>query len=203
MGILVGHKAPPINAKAVIGSEVKDFSLMNYLGKQYVILLFYPKNFTFVCPTELHAFNDSIAEFKKLNTEIIACSTDSVADHLEWLNTSKMHGGIKGITYPILADDSRTISEAYGVLSGTKGENEQDTRIPFRGLFLIDKFGIVQHMLINNMPFGRSVHEALRMVEAVQHYEQHKEVCPANWERGQKALQPNSESVMQYFSAQG
>lgn len=202
MSILVGRKAPPINAKAVVGTQVQDFSLNSYLGKKYVILLFYPKNFTYVCPTELHAFQDSLPRFEQLNTALVACSTDTEQSHMDWLKKPKASGGIQGITYPILVDSSRTISKAYDVLSSGIAGDSEDSRIPFRALFLIDKFGVVQHQLINNMPFGRNVEEAIRMLEAVQHFETNKEVCPANWAKGKQALKPTVEATAKFLSSQ-
>jgi len=209
MAVLVGKKAPNFSSSAVInGSEiVNNFSLDQYLNKKYVIFFFYPADFTFVCPTELLAFQDQLAEFSKRNTAVVACSVDSEFSHWKWLQTPLAEGGIKGVTYPLVSDLSKTISENYDVLAGDYeyGENGEVSfnGIPqsFRGLFLIDKHGVVRHQLVNDMPLGRSIDEALRMVDALQFFEQNGEVCPANWKKGDKAMKPTQDGVSKYLSS--
>jgi peroxiredoxin (alkyl hydroperoxide reductase subunit C) len=205
---LVGKKAPSFKAMAVVngGDIVENFSLDQYLGQKYVIFFFYPKDFTFVCPTELWAFQEHLAEFEARNTAIVACSTDTEQSHWGWLQLSKEQGGIKGITYPIVADTSKTIAYNYGVLNGEFYFDDNDQLVAtselvaYRGLFLIDKNGIVQHELINNMPLGRSVKEALRMVDALQFFEQKGEVCPANWEKGKEGLRADHQGIAEYLA---
>ncbi len=191
--ILVGKEAPDFMAKAVINGRIEEnFRLSNFRGK-YVILFFYPLDFTFVCPTELHAFQVKLAEFEKRNTQIIAVSTDSWFSHLAWLKTPRAQGGIEGVTYPIVSDFNKTISRDYDVLI-------EDMGAALRGLFLIDKDGIVQHQVVNNLSLGRSVEEALRVLEALQFTEKYGEVCPADWKEGQKALKPSEDGLKEYFS---
>ncbi len=193
MATLVGRQAPDFEAKAVAdGRIVENFSLKSYRG-QNVLFFFYPLDFTFVCPTELHAFQDNAEEFAKRNTVVIGCSVDSCYSHYAWLNTSKQEGGIQGVEYPLVSDINKTISEAYGVLVPGEG-------IAYRGLFLIDKNGVVRHQLINDLPLGRSVDEALRTVDALNFFEQHGEVCPANWKQGRKSMKANTEGLRQYFA---
>jgi peroxiredoxin 2/4 len=209
MAVLVGKKAPSFKAQAVInGGEIVDnFSLDQYLGKKYVVLFFYPKDFTFVCPTELHAFQEALAEFEKQDTVVVACSTDTEQSHWGWLQLEKNKGGIKGITYPIVADTSKTISANFDVLNGEYfyDENNQmqatSELIAYRGLFLIDKLGVVQHQLVNNLPLGRNIGEALRVVEALRFFEEVGEVCPANWSVGKSGMKANHEGVAEYLSA--
>jgi len=191
--VLVGKQAPDFSNKAVIGGQVKDnLKLSDYKGK-YVILFFYPLDFTFVCPTELHAFQAKLPEFEKKNVQVIAVSTDSWFSHAAWLNTPKKAGGIQGVTYPIVSDFNKTISRDYDVLF-------EDIGVALRGLFLIDKNGVVQHQVVNNLPLGRSVDEALRMVNALQFHEKHGEVCPANWQEGEKSMKPSEQGLKEYFS---
>ncbi|MCS6980555.1 MAG: peroxiredoxin [Flavobacteriales bacterium] len=205
---LVGKKAPSFSAKAVInGDEIVDnFTLDQYLGKKYVIFFFYPKDFTFVCPTELWAFQEHLADFEARNTAVVACSTDTEQSHWGWLQLSKEQGGIKGITYPIVADTNKTISYNFGVLNGDFYYDENDMLVAsselvaYRGLFLIDLNGVVQHELINNMPLGRNVKEALRMVDALQFFEQKGEVCPANWEKGKDGLKADHQGIAEYLA---
>ncbi|HRH09886.1 MAG TPA: peroxiredoxin, partial [Bacteroidia bacterium] len=176
MSSIVGKKAPSFKAKAVVngGEIVNDFSLDQYVGKNHVIFFFYPKDFTFVCPTELHAFQEKLKEFESRGVAVVGCSTDTEQSHWGWLQMEKKAGGIKGITYPIVADTTKTISLSYGTLFGDYDVNEEGDliatgpMIAFRGLYLIDKKGIVRHMLINDFPLGRNVDEALRMVDALQ-----------------------------------
>jgi peroxiredoxin (alkyl hydroperoxide reductase subunit C) len=189
---LVGKKAPEFRAKAVIKEKVcQDFSLSDYLGK-YVIFFFYPLNFTFVCPTELHAFQERLKDFEKRNAQVVGCSVDSWFSHLAWLNVAKLKGGISGITYPIVSDLNKTISRAFQVL-------KEDEGIAYRGLFLIDREEIVRHQLINDLPLGRSVDEVLRLLDALIFHEQHGEVCPANWRTGAKAMKPTDQGLFEYF----
>ncbi len=190
MAVLVGKKAPNFKAKAVFSNEIKDIKLDDYLGK-YVVLFFYPLDFTFVCPTELHAFQARLEDFKKLNAVVLGCSVDSHFSHKAWLDTPKDKGGIQGIQYGIISDLGGKIAKEYDVLA--------DEDIAYRGLFLIDKEGIVRHQLVNDLPLGRSVEEALRMLEALQHVEKHGEVCPANWNKDKPAMKPTHESTSDYL----
>jgi peroxiredoxin 2/4 len=206
---LVGKKAPSFKAKAVVMGEqiVEGYSLDQFIGKKHVVFFFYPKDFTFVCPTELHAFQEKIVEFEKRNTAVIACSTDTEQSHWGWLQMPKNQGGIKGITYPVVADTTKTISINYGVLAGEYMYDDEGQIVatgpmtPYRGLFLIDKSGIVRHELINDLPLGRNVDEALRMVDALQFFEQNGEVCPANWTKGSTGMKETHEGVAEYLSA--
>ncbi len=208
MSVLVGKKAPHFSAPAVINGEeiVENFSLDQYLGKNHVILFFYPKDFTFVCPTELHAFQAQLGEFEKRGVKVVACSTDTEESHFSWLQMPKDKGGIQGITYPIVADTTKTIATNYDVLFGNYDYNDNGElfangpMIAFRGLFLIDKNGIVMHQTVNHLPIGRSVDETLRLVDALQHVETHGEVCPANWEKGDDAMNATFNGVADYLS---
>jgi peroxiredoxin 2/4 len=205
---LVGKKAPFFKATAVVnGGDFEDnFSLNQYLGKKYVIFFFYPLDFTFVCPTEILAFQDKLEEFEKRNCAIIGCSVDSKFSHWAWLNTPRDKGGIQGVTYPLVADLSKTISENYCVLAGNYDYNEEGLMVfdgvaqAYRGLFLIDKEGIIRHEVVNDMPLGRNIDEALRMLEALTHFEENGEVCPANWEEGDEAMVESHESVSGYLA---
>jgi peroxiredoxin (alkyl hydroperoxide reductase subunit C) len=209
MAVLVGKKSPSFSAKAVInGGEIVDnFSLEQYLGKKYVLFYFYPADFTFVCPTEILAFQNRIEEFEKRNVAVVGCSTDSEFSHWKWLQTDKREGGIKGVKYPLVADLAKTISENFDVLAGTYEYNEagQATFIgtpqAYRGLFLIDRQGIVRHQLINDMPIGRSVDEALRVIDALQFHEENGDVCPADWQKGDKGMKATQDSVASYLAA--
>lgn len=209
MSVLVGKKAPSFSAKAVInGSKiVSDFSLDQYLGKKHVVFFFYPKDFTFVCPTELFAFQAALSEFESRNVAVVACSTDTEQSHWGWLNMAKNKGGIEGVTYPIVADTTKTISDAFDVLTGEYDYDDNGKliasgeMIAYRGLFLIDKDGIVQHQIVNNLPLGRNVDEAIRMVDALQFHEENGEVCPANWHKGSEALVDSHEGVAEYLAA--
>ncbi|MBF0619894.1 MAG: peroxiredoxin [Candidatus Omnitrophica bacterium] len=191
-GVLVGKKAPDFKAVAVFGDRVMEgFSLAQFQGK-HIVLFFYPLDFTFVCPTELHAFSDKLEEFKKRGVEVVAVSVDSHFSHLAWLKTPRARGGIEGVGYPIVSDLNKTIAADYGVLVESRG-------IAYRGLFLIDKEGIVRHQVVNDLPLGRSVDEALRMVDALQFFENNGEVCPANWRKGEKAMKPDQKGLETYF----
>ena len=197
--------APDFTAEAVIGSEFKNLKLSDYRGK-WVVLFFYPLDFTFVCPTELHAFQEKLAEFEKRNVAVVACSTDTEQSHWGWLQVPKAKGGIQGVKYPIVADTTKTIAMNYDVLSGEYEVNDADQlvangpMISFRGLFLIDKKGVIRHLLINDLPLGRNVDEALRIVDALQYNEENGEVCPANWTKGEKALKATHEGVASYLA---
>jgi peroxiredoxin 2/4 len=193
MAVLVGKQAPDFNVKAVLnGTEIVDSFTLSALKGQYVVLFFYPKDFTFVCPTELHAFQEKLADFKSKNVQLVGVSVDSEFSHFAWLNTDKNKGGIQGVTYPLVADFNKTIARDYDVLDEVSGA-------AYRGLFLIDKAGVVQHQLVNNMPLGRNVDEALRMVDALQYVEANGEVCPANWRSGEKAMTANQSGLVSYF----
>jgi len=207
MATLVGKKAPIFKAKAVVnGCEiVNDFSLEQFIGKKYVIFFFYPLDFTFVCPTEILAFQEKLDAFEKLNTAVIGCSVDSDQSHWAWLQTEQNKGGIKGVKYPLVADLSKTISMAYGVLGGEYVYNDEGDveyegiPVAYRGLFLIDKTGVVRHELVNDLPLGRNVDEAIRMVEALQCFEEVGEVCPANWKKGEKTMAATHDGVAEYL----
>ncbi len=209
MAVLVGKKAPSFKATAVVNGEEfeENFSLDRYLGKQHVVLFFWPFDFTFVCPTEIIAFQDKLAEFEKRNVAVVGCSIDSHFTHFAWLSTPKERGGIQGVTFPLVADTSKTIATNYDVLAGEYSYNENGEMefvggdaAAYRGLFLIDKDGIVRHQLVNDMPLGRNVDEAIRMVDALQHFEEKGEVCPANWEQGKDAMQATREGVSNYLA---
>ncbi len=190
---LVTKPAPDFTATAVMPDNCfkEDFTLSSYKGK-YVCLFFYPLDFTFVCPSEILAFDKRLQEFKDKNCEVIGVSVDSHFTHLAWKNTPVEKGGIGNIQYPLVADLSKKISLSYGVLL-------EDVGVALRGLFLIDKEGIIRHQLVNDLPLGRSVDEALRILEAIQFHEQHGEVCPANWKPGEEAMKPTPEGVAEYL----
>ncbi len=197
MSTLIGKKAPNFTLKAVLdgGTSIEEFTLSDLTDKKYVLLFFYPLDFTFVCPTELHAFQAKLDQFEQRNVQVVGCSVDSHFSHLAWLNTPKAKGGIQGITYPLLADFNKQLSKDYGVL------NEQEG-VAYRGLFLIDLQGTVRHQLINDLPLGRNVDEALRIVDALQFHEKHGEVCPANWTEGEQSMSATKEGVESYFQSQ-
>lgn len=208
MAVLVGKKAPLFKASAVVNGEeiVDNFSLEQYLGKKYVILFFYPKDFTFVCPTELHAFQAKLAEFEKRETAVVAVSTDTEQSHWGWLQLPKEKGGIQGVTYPLVADTNKTISANFDVLNGAYFYDDNDQMqataelIAYRGLFLIDKEGTVRHQLVNDLPLGRNIDEALRMVDALRYFEKNGEVCPANWSEGKDGLNATHDGVANYLA---
>lgn len=205
---LVGKKAPIFISDAVVngGELVEDFSLEQYLGKKYVIFFFYPLDFTFVCPTEILAFQKNLKEFEKRGAVVVGCSVDSKFSHWAWLNTPVEKGGIQGVQFPLVADLSKTIAINYGVLAGEYTVDEDGIwnfdggSVAYRGLFLIDKEGTVQHEIVNNLGLGRSTVEALRMLDALRHLEKHGEVCPADWKEGSDAMKPSSEGVSEYLS---
>ncbi len=191
MAVLTGKTAPDFTATAVFGQEFKEIKLSDYRGKN-VVLFFYPLDFTFVCPTELHAFQHKLSEFRERNTELLGCSVDSQFSHHAWLNTPKEKGGIQGIEYGLVSDVGGRIATQFDVLS--------PGNVAFRGLFLIDKEGIVRHQVVNDLPLGRNVDEAIRMVDALTHFEKHGEVCPANWTKGEEAINTTHESVGKYLA---
>nr|YP_009293815.1 thiol-specific antioxidant protein [Ahnfeltia plicata]AOM65503.1 thiol-specific antioxidant protein [Ahnfeltia plicata]UAT97193.1 thiol-specific antioxidant protein [Ahnfeltia plicata]UAT97398.1 thiol-specific antioxidant protein [Ahnfeltia plicata] len=191
--IRVGEPAPDFTATAVYDQEFTTIQLSDYLGK-YVILLFYPLDFTFVCPTEITAFSDAYDKLKTLNTEILGISVDSEYSHLAWLQTERDAGGLGDLQYPLVSDLTKDISRSYNVLT-EKG-------IASRGLFLIDKEGCIQYFLVNNLDFGRSVDETLRTLQAIQYVQSHPdEVCPANWQPGHATMAPDPVRSKEYFSS--
>jgi peroxiredoxin (alkyl hydroperoxide reductase subunit C) len=189
----VGQAAPDFTATAVIDQEFKTIKLSNYRGK-YVVLFFYPLDFTFVCPTEITAFSDRYSEFSALNTEVLGVSVDSEFSHLAWIQTDRKAGGVGDLNYPLVSDIKKTISEAYNVLT--------DDGIALRGLFIIDKDGVIQHATVNNLAFGRSVDETLRTLQALQYVQSHPdEVCPAGWKPGDKTMNPDPVKSKEFFAA--
>ena len=208
MAVLVGKKAPLFEAEAVIngGEFVDKFSLAQYIGKKHVVFFFYPLDFTFVCPTEIVAFQDKLAEFEARNVAVVGCSVDSKFSHWAWLNTELRNGGIKGVKFPIVSDLSKTISANFDVLAGDYDYNEDGNLefvggpVAYRGLFLIDKTGVVRHQVVNDLPLGRNVEEALRMVDALQFTEEFGEVCPANWRKGEEGMKPTADGVASYLA---
>jgi alkyl hydroperoxide reductase subunit AhpC len=194
MSVLVAQAAPDFKAQAVMpDGSFKSVSLSDYKGK-YVLLFFYPLDFTFVCPTEIIAFSDRAADFQKLDVQILGCSIDSHFTHLAWRSTPRNQGGIGKVEYPLIADLNKDIARSYDVLL--------PAGIALRGLFLIDKAGVVKHQVVNDLPLGRSVDEALRMVQALQYFEKNGEVCPANWQEGARTIKPDPKNSKEFFSAQ-
>jgi alkyl hydroperoxide reductase subunit AhpC len=195
MAVLVTKPAPDFTAKAVMpnGSFNETLSLSDYKGK-YVVLFFWPLDFTFVCPTEIIAFSDRADDFKKLGVQLLGCSVDSHFTHLAWREKPRSEGGLGNIEYPLIADMNKKISKDYDVLL--------DDGVALRGLFLIGKDGVVRHQLVNDLPLGRSVDEALRMVQALQYFEKNGEVCPANWKEGARTIKANPIDSKKFFSAE-
>jgi peroxiredoxin (alkyl hydroperoxide reductase subunit C) len=192
MCTLVTKPAPDFTAQAVMpDNSFGEVKLSSYRGK-YVVLFFYPLDFTFVCPSEIIAFDAALAKFQKKNAQVLGCSVDSHFTHLAWKNTPRKQGGIGPIQYPLVSDLNKQISRDYGVLL--------DAGIALRGLFLIDKAGVVRHALINDLPIGRSVDEAIRVLDALQFHEQNGDVCPANWHQGEEAMKPTAEGVASYLA---
>ncbi|VFQ59223.1 unnamed protein product [Cuscuta campestris] len=192
---LVGNEAPDFEAEAVFDQEFINVKLSEYIGKKYVILFFYPLDFTFVCPTEITAFSDRYEEFQKLNTEILGVSVDSVFSHLAWVQTDRKSGGLGDLKYPLISDLTKSISKSYDVLIPDQG-------IALRGLFIIDKEGVIQHSTINNLAIGRSVDETLRTLQALQHVQENPdEVCPAGWKPGEKSMKSDPKLSKEYFAA--
>jgi peroxiredoxin (alkyl hydroperoxide reductase subunit C) len=194
MGVLVTKAAPEFTAQAVMpDGSFKEVNLSDYRGK-YVVMFFYPLDFTFVCPTEIIAFSDAISQFKALDVQVLGVSIDSHFSHLAWRNTPRTEGGLGQIDYPLIADMKKEIAEAYDVLL--------EDGIALRGLFLIDKEGIVRHQVVNDLPLGRNVDEAVRMVKALQFFEANGEVCPANWHEGARTIKPAPDASKEFFSAE-
>ncbi len=194
MSVLVTKAAPDFKAQAVLADgSFKEISLSDFKGS-YVCLFFYPLDFTFVCPTEIIAFSDRAEEFAKLGVQLIGVSVDSQFSHLAWRNTPRRQGGLGDIQYPLVADLSKQIARDYDVLV--------DDAVALRGLFLIDKAGVVRHQVVNDLPLGRSVDEALRMVQALQYFEKNGEVCPANWQEGARTIKPSVDDSKSFFSAE-
>ncbi|CAL8388663.1 unnamed protein product [Arctogadus glacialis] len=190
----IGKPAPAFTTTAVVNGEFKDVSLSSYQGK-YVILFFYPLDFTFVCPTEIVAFSDRAEEFRKIGCEVLGASTDSQFSHLAWINTPRKQGGLGPMNIPLLADLTHSISRDYGVL-------KEDQGIAYRGLFVIDDKGILRQITINDLPVGRSVDETLRLVQAFQHTDKFGEVCPAGWQPGHDTIVPDIKKSKEFFSKQ-
>ncbi len=205
---LVGKKVPVFSANAVINGKdiIENFSFEQYIGEKYIVFFFYPADFTFVCPTEILEFQKQLAEFEKRGAVVVGCSTDSQFSHWKWLQTEKNDGGIKGVTYPLVADQTLTIAENFGVLAGQVGYTEQNeavfqgSPVALRATYIIDKQGVVKHEMVNDLGIGRSVHETLRTLDALIHFEKHGEVCPAEWEEGKDAMKPTFEGVAEYLS---
>lgn len=191
MGVLVGKPAPDFSVTAAQGSEIiENFTLSQFRGK-YVLLFWYPLDFTFVCPTELHVLQEHLAEFEEHNIQVIGASTDSWFSHSAWLSTPRREGGIQGVTYPIISDFTKSVAADYDVLL--------PGGMALRGAFLIDKEGIVQAQIVNNLPLGRNISEILRTFRALQFCEEHGEVCPANWDTGAEAMKATPEGLKEYF----
>ena len=208
---LVGKQFPDLNVDAM--NEMGDTFKINVLeeaknNNKKVLLFWYPKDFTFVCPTELHAFQAALAEFEKRNTIVIGASCDTPEVHFAWLNTAKDNGGIEGVTYPILADSNRNLASTLGILDISNEQYNEETgvvtvdgdNVTFRATYIIDEEGTVQHESINNMPLGRNVNEYLRIVDALTHVQEKGEVCPANWEEGKEAMQANAKGTAEYLA---
>ncbi|XP_022192340.1 peroxiredoxin 1 [Nilaparvata lugens] len=189
----VQETAPAFDGTAVIDKEFKEIKMSDYKGK-YVVLFFYPLDFTFVCPTEIIAFSDRAQEFEKINCQVIAASCDSHFTHLAWINTARQNGGLGEMNIPLLADKSGAIARAYGIY-------DEKTGVPFRGLFIIDGKQKIRHITVNDLPVGRSVDEALRVVQAFQFTDEHGEVCPANWKPGKKTMKPDPKGAKEYFQS--
>lgn len=194
MSVLVTQPAPDFKAQAVMpDGTFKEITLSGYKGK-YVLLFFYPLDFTFVCPTEIIAFSDRAQEFEALGVQILGVSVDSHYSHFAWRNLSRDQGGLGNIKYPLVADLNKQIAKDYDVLLGNA--------VALRGLFLIDKNGVVRHQVVNDLPLGRSVDEALRMVQALQFFEKNGEVCPANWKEGSRTIKPTVQDSKEFFAAE-
>jgi len=191
---VIGKEAPDFMADAVVDGDFKTLKLEHFRGK-YLVLFFYPLDFTFVCPTEIIAFSDSYDKFKSIGCELVACSTDSKFCHLEWINKPRKQGGLGDMKIPVLSDLNHKISRDYGVL-------KEDAGIAFRGLFIIDPKGILRQITINDLPVGRSVDETLRLVQAFQFTDKHGEVCPANWKPGKDTIKPDVKNSQEYFEKQ-
>nr|AKG26771.1 PRX1 protein [Dastarcus helophoroides] len=189
----IQQPAPFFKGTAVVNDTFKEISLTDYKGK-FVVLFFYPLDFTFVCPTELIALDQRYEDFQKLNAEIIGCSIDSHFSHLGWMNTKRNEGGLGKLRYPLLSDINKDIAKSYDVLLEQEG-------VALRGMFIIDPKGILRQMTVNDLPIGRSVDETLRIIEAIKFVDEHGEVCPANWKKGAKTIKPDPEGAKEYFKA--
>ena len=187
----IGNKAPNFNCQAIVNSKIEKISLSDFDGK-YKVIFFYPLDFTFVCPTELHAFQALLPEFEKRNTQVLGVSVDSVYSHLAWLKTPRLKGGIEGISYPLISDINKTVSKEYGVLDEGQG-------VALRGVFVLDKDNVLQSATINNLSLGRNINEFVRIIDALQHVEKYGEVCPANWNSGKRAMKPTDAGLIEYF----
>ncbi|HRV55469.1 MAG: peroxiredoxin [Flavobacteriaceae bacterium] len=207
----VGKRFPNLSVNAM--NDMGDTFKLNVLeealkNNKKVVLFWYPKDFTFVCPTELHAFQAALPEFEKRNTLVIGASCDTAEVHFAWLNTAKDNGGIEGVTYPILADSNRNLASALGILDITSESYDEETglytvegdNVSYRATYIIDEEGVVQHESINNMPLGRNVSEFLRIIDALTHVQEKGEVCPANWEEGKDAMNANRNGVAEYLA---
>ncbi len=196
MTSLVTREAPDFTATAVLAdNEIQDEFKLSSLRGKYTVLFFYPLDFTFVCPSEIIAFDKKLDEFKQRNCEVVGCSVDSHFTHIAWKNTKVEEGGIGMVRYPLVADLSKNIAREYGVLINDE--------VSLRGLFLIDKEGVIRHALVNDLPLGRNVDEALRILDALQFTEEHGEVCPANWRSGEDAMTPTAAGVASYLAKHG
>jgi len=189
---LVQKPAPDFSGKAVVGKEFKDISLSDYKGK-WLVLFFYPLDFTFVCPTEITAFSDAVDKFKALNADVVGCSVDSHFSHLAWINTSRNEGGLGDLKYPLLSDLTKKVGADYGVLL--------DAGICLRGLFIINPEGVVQYELVHDLGIGRNVEEVLRVLEALQQVQKTGEVCPANWTKGSQTIIPDPDKSKDFFQS--
>ena len=190
MTAFVSQLAPDFKAEAYVDGGFREISLSQFKGKK-VVLFFYPLDFTFVCPTEILAFADAMEEFKKRDTAVLGVSVDSKFTHHAWANTAREDGGIKGVNYPLISDLNKQIARDYGVLL-------EDSGIALRGLFIINKDGILKHSTINHLDLGRSIDEVLRLLDAVDYTEAHGEVCPANWKKGEKAMKPTAAGLKEF-----
>jgi peroxiredoxin (alkyl hydroperoxide reductase subunit C) len=197
MAVLVGKQAPDFTAVAVMGDNSfnESFNLSAQIKGKYAVIFFYPLDFTFVCPSELLAFDHRLAEFKKRNVEVIGVSIDSHFSHLAWKNTAINNGGIGQVQYPLVADIKHDICKAYDV--------EAEGGVAFRGSFLIDMHGVVRHQVVNDLPLGRNIDEMIRMVDALQFVEEHGEVCPAGWKNGDEGMKPSTAGVAEYLAKHG
>lgn len=190
--LCIGKKAPEINAEAIINGNIKHFSLSG--NERYKLLFFYPLDFTFVCPTELHALQDRLTDFTDRHVDVIGISVDSVYSHQAWLEVPRSKGGIAGISFPLIGDITKKIARDYGVL-------QEELGVALRGVFLLDQDNVVQYASINNLSLGRNINELLRIVDALIHVQKVGEVCPANWEPSKKALKPSSQGLKEFFAA--
>lgn len=197
MAVLVGKKAPDFTAVAVMGDNDfnENFNLSAHIKGKYAVIFFYPLDFTFVCPSELLAFDHRLPEFQKRNVEVIGVSIDSHFSHLAWKNTPVNNGGIGKVGYPLVADIKHEICKAYDV--------EAEGGVAFRGSFLIDQDGVVRHQVVNDLPLGRNIDEMIRMVDALQFVEEHGEVCPAGWKNGDEGMKPSTAGVAEYLAKHG